>query len=188
MLFVYNHDGEYDKNFYEVFKSEKVEDSKEGAGKIDLSNLPISKGQQVHIIEPKLVNYMLTIVNDTAHLHREGKFPEKEYYFYYPELTLHKAKGQRESRPATIEVLSSPYLIIEHGDIRKYDEEKSEVVVRYKGGYVIYYNEDGGTTTEFIYLLDTLSRFQILDLDCNLRIRVAHDSPCLLYTSPSPRD
>lgn len=182
LLFVYNHDGEYDKKFYEIFKSEKPEGSDKGQGKIDLSNFPICKGQQVHIIEPRIINYLLTIINDSASLHTEGTFPESEYYFHYPELTLHKTKLPKEDRPATIELLSAPYMIIEHGKVKKYNEKTEQLEERFNSGFVVYYNRSGSTIKEFIYLLDTLSNLQILDRDCSLRLRVACDA-----TSPELR-
>lgn len=177
LLFVYNHDGAYDKKFFDIFRSVPESKDQKAQGKIDISNLPISKGQLVHIIEPKTINYMLTIVNDSASLHAEGTFPETEYFFYYPELTLHKTKLPKEARPATIELLSAPYLIIEHGAITKYNEKTKSLEDRYQDGFVVYYNRSGATVKEFIYLLDTLSNFQMLDRDCSLRLRIAHDAP-----------
>ncbi|KPB98518.1 hypothetical protein [Pseudomonas syringae group genomosp. 3] len=177
LLFVYNHDGDYDKNFYNIFLSTPGQNGDKGQGKIDISNLPISKGQLLHIIEPKIINYMLSIINDSASLHTDGSFPETEYFFYYPELTLHKTKLPKEKRPATIELLSAPYLIIEHGPIKKYNEKTQTLEDRYKEGFIVYYNRSGSTIKEFIYLLDTLSSFQMLDRDCSLRLRIAHDQP-----------
>lgn len=177
LLFVYNHDGDYDKNFYNIFLSAPGQNGDKGQGKIDISNLPISKGQLLHIIEPKIINYMLSIINDSASLHADGTFPETEYFFYYPELTLHKTKLPKEKRPATIELLSAPYLIIEHGPIKKYNEKTQALEDRYKEGFIVYYNRSGSTIKEFIYLLDTLSSFQMLDRDCSLRLRIAHDQP-----------
>lgn len=177
LLFVYNHDGDYDKNFYNIFLSTPGQNGDKGQGKIDISNLPISKGQLLHIIEPKIINYMLSIINDSASLHTDGTFPETEYFFYYPELTLHKTKLPKEKRPATIELLSAPYLIIEHGPIKKYNEKTHTLEDRYKEGFIVYYNRSGSTIKEFIYLLDTLSSFQMLDRDCSLRLRIAHDQP-----------
>jgi hypothetical protein len=177
LLFVYNHDGDYDKNFYDIFRSVPEKGGEKAQGKIDISNLPISKGQLLHIIEPKTINYMLTIINDSASLHADGTFPETEYFFYYPELTLHKTKLPKEARPATIELLSAPYLIIEHGPIKKYNEKTQSLEDRHCEGFVVYYNRSGATIKEFIYLLDTLSSFQMLDRNCSLRLRIAHDTP-----------
>ena len=183
LLFVYNHDGEYDKNFYSVFKSEKNDNSNKGSGKIVLSNFPLSKGQQVHIIEPRTINYLTTIKNDSANLHAEGTFPQTEYFFHYPELTLHKTNLPKESRPATLELISSPYMIIEHGPVRKFNEKTDQVEDCFGAGFIVYYNRGGSTVKEFIYLLDTLSNWQILDRDCHLRLRVACDKPSPLLRS-----
>lgn len=177
LLFVYNHDGEYDKKFYDVFKSEKVDGSDKGQGKVDLSNFPVCKGQQIHIIEPRTINYLLTIKNDSANLHTEGSFPESEYFFHYPELTLHKTKLPKEARPATIELLSAPYMIIEHNAVKKWNEKSEKLEERFGAGFIVYYNRSGSTVKEFIYLLDTLSNLQILDRDCSLRLRIACDAP-----------
>jgi hypothetical protein len=67
MLFVYNHDGEYDKEFYELFKPTKI-DITEKRG-ISLDSVPLQKNQQIHLVEPKLINCMTTIINDASMLH-----------------------------------------------------------------------------------------------------------------------
>jgi hypothetical protein len=83
----------------------------------------------------------------------------------------------KSARPATIEMLSGPYIIIEHDAVLKYDEIEGGIVERHPSGFIVYYNRPGNSTHEFMYLLDTLSNHQILDSDCSLRIRVACDTP-----------
>ncbi|USE36859.1 hypothetical protein [Endozoicomonas sp. SCSIO W0465] len=39
---------------------------------------------------------------------------------------------------------------------------------------MIYYNKCGSTHNEFLYLFDTLSKYQILDSEYSIRLRVAH--------------
>lgn len=165
MLFVYNHDGEYDKNFYNNFNS------------LNLDNIPLQKNQLIHIIEPALINYIHTVVSDITKLHHEGTFPEQLYSFFYPDLYLHKAHGDNEQRAATIETLTAPYMIIHHELVTKYDEKEKIPKETYPKGYLIYYNRDGSTDYEFMYLFDALSRFQILNQNCKIRIRVANANP-----------
>lgn len=177
LLFVYNHDGEYHNSFSELFKP-KVGKGGKLAGGINIGNLPVREGQQIHIIEPLLIQYMRTIISDMDKLHRDGLFPEKTYSFYYPDLLQHKLKGDTNQHPATIELISGPYLIIKHDEITKWCETQSKPVTRYGKGYVIYYNRTGETSLEFIYLLDMLSNLQILRTKENkIRIRVAHNKP-----------
>lgn len=177
LLFVYNHDGEYHQNFLDLFKP-KIGAEGRLTGGIKIGNIPLREGQQLHVIEPLLIQYMRTIISDMDKLHREGLFPEKKYSFYYPDLLQHKLKGDTNEHPATIELISGPYIIIKHDEIKKWDEEKEQSTVRHGKGYVIYYNQTGETALEFIYLFDMLSNLQILRTnEYKIRIRVAHRSP-----------
>ncbi|EGQ9631061.1 hypothetical protein F2K82_12640 [Vibrio cholerae] len=178
MLFVYNHDGQYKTDFYDLFKAKINPKSGRLGGGINLSNIPLREGQKIHIIEPKVITYMRTIISDMDKLHRERTFPEKAYSFYYPDLLQHKLKGDTSEHPATIELICGPYMIIKHNAVKKWDEEKNRAVETYQQGYVIYYNQTGENPFEFIYLFDLLSNLQILRTkDDKIRIRVAHKNP-----------
>lgn len=171
LLFIYNHDGEFDENFYRFFYKDEKNQKRQI---IKTESLPLSRDQQIHIVEPALINYMTTLIGDINQLHQEGSFPKQSYYFYYPDLYLHKAHGIKENRPATIEMINSPYLIIGHDDVKSFNEEKNRVEITYSKGFVIYYNRPGSTYNEFLYLFDTLSKYQILDSESLIRIRVAN--------------
>lgn len=177
LLFVYNHDTEWDKDFAKLLlppkKKEEVGDEKGLVAK----SLPLEEGQLIHIIEPRTIAYMTTVIADAQRLHAEGSFPAKNYYFFYPDLKLHKARGDKYSRPATIEMICGPFLIVEHDEIKKHDETTEMTEVTYQSGFVIFYNRAGNSHLEFMYLFDVLSTYQILDGSNKLRIRVAHHSP-----------
>ncbi|WP_271105791.1 hypothetical protein [Pseudomonas tohonis] len=164
MLFVYNHDDEYDKNFYDHFKDYNGE------------SLHIKDSQQIHIIEPSLINYLSTILVDINALKAAGTFPRQNYTFYYPDLILHKASGSYWERAATAELIASPYFIIHHKAVKTLCESTDTSTESYGEGYLIYYRRDGSSEIEFRYLFDALSRFQILNSnkDYNIRIRVAN--------------
>jgi hypothetical protein len=66
---------------------------------------------------------------------------------------------------ATIESLTGPYLIIKHKECENT-----------KQGYIIYYNRAGSTVEEFEYFLDSLSRFQMLEPDQSIKVRVLNSS------------
>lgn len=177
LLFIYNHDNEYDKNFYETLFSPLP---RKGAGEprpVKLESLPIAEGQSLHVYEPTLISYLTSLVADADALHRQGKFPEKQYEFFYPEMRLHKTSGEKMCRAATVEMLAGPYLIIRHDPVIKYNEATQANEERYPAGYVIYYHQDGGCAEEFAYLLDILSGFQIFDGDHKIRIRLIHHKP-----------
>jgi len=180
LLFVYNHDAEYDRDFSKLLMppkgSRENEDADEAKG-LTADSLPLEAGQLIHIIEPRTIAYMTTIVADAQRLHTEGSFPAVNYRFFYPDLKLHKVRGDKYTRPATIEMICAPFLIVEHDEIIKYDEATKINNVSYQQGFVIFYNRPGNTHLEFMYLFDVLSSYQILDGSSKLRIRVAHHSP-----------
>lgn len=183
LLFVYNHDAEYDGNFSRFLvppkpstKKSKEEDEDDAKG-LNGASLPIEAGQMIHIVEPRTIAYMTTIIADANRLHTEGTFPQANYYFYYPELKLHKTHGSKSQRPATIEMITGPFLIVEHDQVRKLDEATDTVTTTCLEGIVIFYNRAGNTHFEFLYLFDLLSSYQMLDGEKLIRIRVLHYSP-----------
>ena len=174
MLFIYNHDGKYHREFYNTFKTTVNNDRKKLG--INLKSIGLKKGQQIHIVEPLLISYMTTIIADMNKLHHEGTFPQYDYDFYYPELLRNKTvSGDRHSRPATIEAIAAPYLIIEHDAV--VTKLRTGEVQRTEPGFVIYYNRSGSDPYEFVYLFDTLSRYQLLDGEKNIRLRFAYYNP-----------
>lgn len=174
MLFVYNHDGAYDKSFYKTLLAPVKKSKEREPSPINLDNLPLASGQSLHIFEPELISYLSTMRADINRLHMEGSFPEKDYEFFYPELRLFKTSGEKIKRPATLEMLSAPYLIIKHGEVMKYDEASKKIEKKYNEGYIVYYHKNGSSAEEFVYLLDTLSGYQILDEGNKIRIRIVN--------------
>jgi len=162
LLFIYNHDNEYDKDFMEHIKA------------IDPDKLLIPENSFIHLLDPARIVYLYTIVNDMMRLVASKEFPDSDYSFLYPELLLHKRHGDNDNLPATIETLCSPYMIIKHGP----PDSNSDM-----GGYVIYYNQSGSTDKEFKYLFDILSGLQILGTRETIKIRVAHHEPDQLIKS-----
>lgn len=150
MLFIHNHDNDYDKPFYEAIN------------KVDLQALPVAPGSLLHFLGPHDIQRLYSIGNDIIRLKGEEELP-KEYTFYYPDLVMSRRQGDVWDQPATIESLTGPYIIIKHGPT------KTD-----KAGYVIYYNRPGMSSEEFEYFLDSLSRYQMLESGEKIRIRVTN--------------
>ncbi|MEH6729849.1 MAG: hypothetical protein V7726_04550 [Pseudoalteromonas distincta] len=145
-LFVYNHDNSYTNDFHEQLDG------------INSASLKIAKDQQVHVFGPEQIKDCYAIACDFQIL--KGKNQIIDYGFWYPDMIQHKVKhGDTWEQPATIELLSSPLIIIKYKNLK--DEES----------YVIYYKRNGDTIDEFVYLIDLLSHYQILSeaLPVNLR-------------------
>jgi hypothetical protein len=181
LLFVYNHDATFDDGF-ERFLIPPKSKSKETAD-ADVAGIPLDAGQTIHIIEPRTISYLQTVLSDTAFLVRDQTFPIKDYYFYYPDQKLHKAHSEIFARPATVELLCGPYLIIGHDIIQHREEKSGELKQTLGPGFVVYYNRPGISHLEFMYLFDVLSSYQILNGENQIRLRVAHHSPHLQIQS-----
>lgn len=177
MLFVYNHDGEFHKEFYDLFNPPKNTGGKLSGG-IKLSSIPIARNQKIHIFEPLLINYMQTIIADMNELHHKSSFPKKDYIFFYPDQNLHKClEGNQKLNPATVEAITAPFLFIKHDEVTTYNEETKKTEQSFGKGFVIYFNKSGSNEYEFVYLFDILSKFQLLNKELTIRIRVASHNP-----------
>lgn len=168
MLFVYNWDKEYHKEFMPLLKGKR------------LSEIPLTNDSILHIVEPVRINYLYNVVIDLQRMVSEDHISKDGYSFFYPDLMLHKSHQNSIGNAASIEVLCDPYLIIKHDPVYKYDD-KGGVPKKYMHsdeGYIIYYSKDGATDKEFVYLFDVLSRLQILSGRSLIKLRVAHPNPC----------
>lgn len=175
MLFIYNHDANYKKQFFAHFREKKQIGTKKTvdiANVIKVESIGVSVNNYIHILDPDKVNLLSTIVSDVKKLAGTNKFPINDYNFFYPELTLHKQHLSSSSElSASIEILCSAYIIIHHGKVKKIKNKNKINIKGVKEGYLIYYNGKGESENEFIYFLDTLSKYQIFKEDEFIRIR-----------------
>lgn len=174
MLFVYNHDGDWDNNFYDVFYGKKSKKkptpTSDNDQDINIQNIDLQKNQQLHIIEPSTIKYIRTVIDDFQRLHTAGKFNIKNYQFHYPDLNLHKVSMLPNDRPATLELISAPFMIIEYQERTLYDEE-GKIAEEIKPGYTVYYKEKIINWKEIFFLIDSLSNYQILNSNKKISIR-----------------
>ncbi len=149
LLFAYNHDGKYLGKFEQYLST------------TNLSELPLPTGRIVHVLDPRRIANLLSIVADMGVL-QINKELGLQHTFVYPDLVEFKRSGDPWEQPATIEALCGPYMILKHRN------SESEGTL----GYVIYYTGPGKSFSEFIYLIDTLSRFQMFLDKAPIRIRM----------------
>lgn len=148
LLFVHNHDHGYEKSFHELINN------------IGFDSISIPANVYLHYLGPQDINRLYSIANDMIRLTHQEKM-SREYTFYYPDLVMRRRQGDVWGQPATIEALTSPYLIIQHKGTPKTEP-----------GYVVYYNRPGSSHMEFEYFLDCLSRYQMLESGKSVQIRV----------------
>lgn len=161
LLFLYNHDHLYDADFYTSVMKQ-----------LDISQLTLPNTQKIYLLDPFKICDIINIAFDMKYLTGEGGLPHpSKYHFFYPDMSLTRLKHPLNNKtPATIEALTSPYLIISHESFH-FDEQLNEE------GFVIYYNQAGNSADEFVYFFDMLSNYQILNENKKIRIRVVHANP-----------
>lgn len=93
---------------------------------------------------------------------------------YYPQLVEFRNNNNKFDNPATIEMLSGPFIIIGYDEINKFDEKINKVIRLNGKGYFVYYREKGETYEEFIYLLDFLDKFQLIEEGVPIKIKFAN--------------
>jgi hypothetical protein len=155
LLFVANHDNEAPLDFQQQLS------------KISKSNLKIAKGQVIHVLGPKQISDLFAIATDIKCSIQDRALSQR-YRFFYPDLTLWKRTVADDvCTAATIESLLSPFFIIKHDAVA--DEYGREVLCK---GSLVYYSRPGTTVDEFVYLLDSLLRYQLVKANEIIRIRV----------------
>ena len=152
LLFVANHDGKAAEKFTPLL------------GGIAKANIPVAKGQILHVLGPSEITSLYSIATDIKLAIADKKLCPL-YRFFYPDLTLWKRHSADDQRiGATIEMLLSPYFILKHPSIT----EEGNTVLR--SGSLVYYSRAGATVDEFVYLLDSLSRYQLVNSREQIRV------------------
>ncbi|MBB1317822.1 hypothetical protein H5123_09225 [Shewanella sp. SR43-4] len=154
LLFIYNHDGDYDKGLSEIVL------------KLDSNKLPIAENTKITLMDPITIRRLNNVVVDIKDMVANEKFTKSNYTFFYPDLVRSKRKGDEWDQPASIEALTAPWLTLKYKASIGSGEE----------GYVIYYHRKGETVDEFIYLLDALSRQQLLLSNKAIELRLTDAS------------
>lgn len=159
MLLVVNHDNLAQDKFTKCFKS------------IAKTNIPVAQSQILHVLSPERITDLYAVACDIK-LEMQSKRLSANYRFFYPDLVLWKRHIADDERTgATLETLMSPYFIVRHDEIR---ENGERVLQR---GSVVYYARPGSTFEEFVYLLDSLLRYQLVNSKEQVRIRVFCKEP-----------
>lgn len=156
LLFIYNHDGEYDKDFKKMLHNALK------------SEFKLSGNKKIFVLGPEDICYLNTIVNDIKVLRGEMKISMRDKCsFYYPDLITSKLYWSGEPRASVLECLTSPYQILEY----KIPENETTT------GLKLYYRRSGETVEEFIYLFDYLLRYQLLDKSHITEIEIRMPNP-----------
>jgi hypothetical protein len=150
LLFIYNHDGEYDSNFDNLLTLALTED------------VTIPQNVRIFVLGPSDICYLNTVITDLKVLRGDKKIADKEHCsFYYPDLVNKRANSLISNLPGTIEVLTSPYQVI------KYTVENISEML-------IYYRRTGSSEDEFLFLFDYLFHYQQLQTNRKIVISLPY--------------
>lgn len=167
MLFVYNHDGEFDKDFQRIMDQ------------ADESHFDMRQDHRVVVLSPEDVSYLATITTDIHVLRGKDKLPKSDdTIFFYPHTILRKSRNVY-AKAASIETLTGPWQIIMNASDASLDERK----------VFIYYRESGKSAEEFLHLFGFLYRYQVLDGRTKVSIRMPfpHDDHLSFFEQAKER-
>lgn len=139
LLFVYNHDGEYDKNFYSKIAQIRSKD------------LFLPRNNKIYIINPSDIYWLNNVVHHIAWSNGK-KYIADDYSFFYPQKTKHSTTGK--SKVATIEMILSPWIILHN------EKDNNNI-------FNVYYRRTGACENEFIYLFDYFRHNGFMDKSTN---------------------
>lgn len=140
MLFIYNHDNKYIKSLT----------SKYG----NISNITINtpKSSRLYVLDPSDIYWLNNIALHIGRLILKKNLSQ-DYTFFYPQRKDQATIGN--SKAATIELLKSPFIILEDKTLKK---------------VIVFYRAEGEEVDEFVYLIDYLRHHQLIDTDKNITI------------------
>jgi hypothetical protein len=140
MLFVYNHDGEYNTRFDELLAD------------LSLSNLDIPKNSKIVVLGPHDIFWLDNVSDQIARMRGDGLIgPAEQTRFFYPPLVFAK-NVQPSARAATIEMMTGPWIVLKH-----------RLPGALKESVVVFYREKGERVEEFSLLIDYLMFHGLVD-------------------------
>ena len=153
LLFIYNHDGGYDKDFDNLLADVK------------LSLLKMKGKNRLYVFGPRQIEYLDMVAYDiqfSRGQEDEGRLPpSSQCHFFHPDLVRARVTT-KTLKAATAEMLLAPWLVLQY----EAPSESSDHL-----GYLIYYREDCSSADELKFLLDYLFRFQLVGDRNKIQIR-----------------
>lgn len=159
LLFVYNHDKEFDRDFKKYFPN------------ISLSGSGISKNSKIYILGPEDINWLDRVCNTIKIMRGEEKLPLREHCaFHHPDLVLRRNVQLTVARAATIEMLTGPFISM------KYTFPSTGDKTPEKQGIVLFLKRVS-TVSSMKYMIDYLRNIQLIeDQSISIAIRVNEDA------------
>lgn len=160
LLFIYNNDNEYDKDFGTLLKDK-------GPTSIDI---PLHA--KLHVFGPPQIQFLCDIVNDLEKVFGEDTPLPGAFRFFYPN-QISRIPEKNEWSAAGPEILTSPYIIaIYTKEIRQ--QLGKEIIVKEIKHTNFYYRGEGDTFEEFCFILDYCFRYSLIDDYQKIKIKMPY--------------
>lgn len=153
VLFVYNHDGEYDRNLYNTL------DGVYGRMRF--------KGQELQIIDPTRISVMYDIASDVKKFLFDRGNQIEDISYLTPDLELTKVKGAKYGS-LRLDDLMGPWFFSKVKAAK--DKKGSEDLV------LIYFTDKSTKVEDFMYLFDCVLLYQLLE-DEDVMVRCTSSNP-----------
>ena len=150
LLFVYNHDNVYDPSLFREKLRKGVSD-----------RFDLAKERRLAVFGPDDIAYLLSIAADIKTLRGEDEFANFTFKFFLPNLIEYP---MRADTSLSIELLLSRWQIVKFSGVRGRNPH-SEIHMYYRAE---------GTIAQFDYILDYLFRFQLLEDNQEVYLRLPH--------------
>lgn len=148
MLFIYNHDNEYDAEFQSIFL--KASES-----------INIDSGNFISVVGPQKILYLSNICSNIVNLRGKKVLPSEGGGFFYPEQPIKKIYHDPANLPLTLEQISGSFHIF------KYFEDNANNIVN---GLDVYVKDKEDEYKNFQYLFDYLRKYNCIQSAKKIRI------------------
>lgn len=153
VLFIYNHDNEYDKDFDEYLVKQ-----------IPQTGINTLKGSnRLFVLGPKDIVELYSIAQHFNGYVGKNMATFKSSGFISPDLQISKVMNDKKTGPATIEMLTSPWVISK--------------VVADNVSILIYLKAKKMSIKAFKYLLDAILQFQLLEDNHSVQVIDMYSTP-----------
>lgn len=151
LLFMYNHDGEYDKDFDALL--DKVKNEK----------LDIPAKSKIVVFGPSDIYWLNNVRHEIAYMRGGGgELPDREHCrFFYPHLVRRKNVQLEHAKACTLEMMTAPWIILSYTNPKKQNRK----------GFVVFCRKRGASVEEYLYLIDYLMHYQVLVDDTDVFIK-----------------
>lgn len=146
LLFIYNHDGEFEADFHTKLRNAPSK------------NIAAGKAKRLFVLGPKRIEFLANVANDISLALTDDVPLSPNYGFYYPDLVRHRHQAFVARAPASLEMLTAPWLTVSNGE----------------ASYIVYVALSDPEIEDFTFLIDSFFRYQMLDRVKKISVRLVN--------------